>query len=199
MSYEYDYCTPSVYGNRSYDSMTEARWAAYFDNAGMSFIPEPETFKIGKNRGDLYTPDFFLPEQDTYVEVKNGNITWDACSKLAVLVRKIGKTGLMLHGSPTSFVAYFFSPDSTKSSNPFGRIEPNHIENYADFKLYPTHYGALRTEEGLTFSGHIIENAKPTPRQVSSSPNQELRRIAKERKRQLRDNMTILPPMEDKE
>lgn len=196
MSYEYDYCTPAVYNNKSFDSLTEARWAAYFDNAGMPSIHEPATFEISEN--DWYTPDFFLPEQDTYVEVKNGNITWDSCSKLAILVRRIGKTGLMLNGSPTGFVAYFFSPDSTNSSNPFAKIEPNHIENYADFRLLPKDYGALRTEDGLTFSGQIVENAKPTPRQVSSAPNQELRQKAKERKKQLRDDVTILSPMEQK-
>lgn len=185
---EYEFCLPASYENTSYDSMTEARWAAYFDLAGMPYVHEPETFELSKK--EWYTPDFFLPEQDTYVEVKNGNIDWLACSKFAAFIRRIGKTGLLLNGSPHGFAGYFFSPESENRSNLFKDFD--HARNYADYIMTPREYGPRKTENGLTFSGMIEEMGRKAVCSISTEPHPELRHVTKERKRQLQTSRTPL-------
>lgn len=49
-------------------SRLEARWAVFFDAAGIQWEYEPQGFK-GSN-GSLYLPDFYLPYEKTHVEIK---------------------------------------------------------------------------------------------------------------------------------
>lgn len=56
------------YDGHKFRSRLEARWAVFFDAAGIIYEYEPEGFEDeDKNR---YLPDFYLPESQTYVEVK---------------------------------------------------------------------------------------------------------------------------------
>lgn len=50
-----------------YRSRVEARWAVFFDILRIPFDYEPEAFSFG---GVGYLPDFLLPMQDCYVEIK---------------------------------------------------------------------------------------------------------------------------------
>lgn len=57
----------TIYNGYKFRSRLEARWAVFFDAVGIKYEYEPEGF----TDGDLcYLPDFYLPEHDTYVEVK---------------------------------------------------------------------------------------------------------------------------------
>jgi hypothetical protein len=57
----------TVYNGYKFRSRLEARWAVFFDAAGIKYEYEPEGF----TDGDLcYLPDFYLPDHNTYVEVK---------------------------------------------------------------------------------------------------------------------------------
>lgn len=58
----------TVYNGYRFRSRLEARWAVFFDAAGISYEYEPEGFKL-KN-GRKYLPDFFLPDFGIYVEIK---------------------------------------------------------------------------------------------------------------------------------
>ena len=66
----------TIWAGDRFRSRLEARWAVFFNAAGIRYIYEPEGFyKIccpGDNRdpGDKYLPDFYLPEYDIYAEVK---------------------------------------------------------------------------------------------------------------------------------
>lgn len=55
------------YNGYKFRSRLEARWAVFFDEAGIEYQYEPKGFTNGK---DCYLPDFYLPEHNTYVEVK---------------------------------------------------------------------------------------------------------------------------------
>ena len=55
------------YNGYKFRSRLEARWAVFFDEAGIEYQYEPEGFTNGE---DCYLPDFYLPEHNTYVEVK---------------------------------------------------------------------------------------------------------------------------------
>jgi hypothetical protein len=60
----------TIYRGYRFRSRLEARWAVYFDELGIQFEYELEGYEVG---GERYLPDFWLPEVDTYVEVKPGN------------------------------------------------------------------------------------------------------------------------------
>jgi hypothetical protein len=58
------------YDGNLYASLLEARWAVFFDNAGIPFEYEYVGYKLGELGKTWYLPDFWLPEQQVWVEVK---------------------------------------------------------------------------------------------------------------------------------
>lgn len=62
----------TVYKGYRFRSRLEARWAVFFDAAGISYQYEPEGFEVPRDSEDCvrYLPDFYLPDIGTYVEVK---------------------------------------------------------------------------------------------------------------------------------
>ena len=58
----------TYYKGYRFRSRLEARWAVFFDAAGIKYEYEPEGFEASD--GTKYLPDFYLPEYDWYVEVK---------------------------------------------------------------------------------------------------------------------------------
>lgn len=56
------------YKGYKFRSRLEARWAVFFDAAGIKWEYEPEGFVMSD--GTKYLPDFYLPEYDWYVEIK---------------------------------------------------------------------------------------------------------------------------------
>ena len=58
----------TYYNGYRFRSRLEARWAVFFDAAGIKYEYEPEGFET--NEGTKYLPDFYLPEYDAYVEIK---------------------------------------------------------------------------------------------------------------------------------
>lgn len=56
------------YKGYRFRSRLEARWAVFFDAVGVRFEYEQQGFKL--NDGTFYLPDFYLPDQDSYVEIK---------------------------------------------------------------------------------------------------------------------------------
>lgn len=59
---------PTVYGGIRFRSTLEADYAALFDELGIDWAYEPLAVRL--TTGDRYLPDFYLPGQRTYVEVK---------------------------------------------------------------------------------------------------------------------------------
>jgi hypothetical protein len=58
----------TVYNGYRFRSRLEAKWAVFFDAAGIKYQYEPEGFEL--EDGTRYLPDFYLPELDTHCEVK---------------------------------------------------------------------------------------------------------------------------------
>lgn len=61
------------YKGIKYRSRLEARWAIFFDALKLEHIYEPDCFVLSNNQ--KYTPDFYLPKYDLYVEIKP-NLDW---------------------------------------------------------------------------------------------------------------------------
>lgn len=57
----------TVYRNYRFRSRTEARWARFMDEAGCPWTYEQEGYDLD---GVWYLPDFYLPRQDCWLEVK---------------------------------------------------------------------------------------------------------------------------------
>lgn len=60
----------TTYNNYRFRSRLEARWAIFFDCLGIEYEYEKEGYDI---RGTWYLPDFWLPKQECWFEVKGDN------------------------------------------------------------------------------------------------------------------------------
>ena len=58
----------TFYKGHKFRSRLEARWAVFFDAAGIKWEYEPEGFIMSD--GTKYLPDFYLPESKTFFECK---------------------------------------------------------------------------------------------------------------------------------
>lgn len=58
----------TIYKGYRFRSRLEARWAVFFDAMGIPYVYEPEGFVLSD--GTMYLPDFYLPDSDTYAEIK---------------------------------------------------------------------------------------------------------------------------------
>ena len=58
----------TFYSGYRFRSRLEARWAVFFDHAGIEYEYEPEGFEL--EDGTRYLPDFYFPQYDWYAEVK---------------------------------------------------------------------------------------------------------------------------------
>jgi hypothetical protein len=58
----------TLYNGYRFRSRLEARWAVFFDAAGIEYQYEPEGYVLSD--GTYYLPDFYLPSMRLYVEIK---------------------------------------------------------------------------------------------------------------------------------
>ena len=80
---------PTRYDGVLYDSRTEARWAVFFDQLGIGFLPQEQGFLTD---GVPYRPDFLLPAQALIAEVKPSfDADPDGVQKLRDLIAARGK------------------------------------------------------------------------------------------------------------
>jgi hypothetical protein len=77
-------------------SKTEARWALFMDIIGCKWIYEPEGYDLGD--GIFYCPDFYLPQFDSFLEIKP--ITGGFESPTDRFVRVTRKTIYTMRGTP---------------------------------------------------------------------------------------------------
>ena len=70
----------TFYNGYRFRSRLEARWAVFFDEAGIKYEYEPEGFDLGD--GLFYLPDFYLPDEDTWVEVKGKPLSIEEREKI---------------------------------------------------------------------------------------------------------------------
>lgn len=97
----------TYYNGYRFRSRLEARWAVFFDAAGIEYQYEPEGFKIYSGDGTneeymFYLPDFYLPKEKCYVEVKGTDEALRADGEKIALAVDFGATpcseGLLILG-----------------------------------------------------------------------------------------------------
>ena len=78
----------TVYNGYKFRSRLEARWAVFFDTLRIPYSYEHEGYDLD---GIWYLPDFWLPEQDCWVEVKGKEPTAQEFYKGSYLATLTGK------------------------------------------------------------------------------------------------------------
>ena len=63
----------TAYRGYRFRSRLEARWAVFFDALGLKWEYEKEGFHLPG--GEMYLPDFYLPESKSWIEIKGGPAT----------------------------------------------------------------------------------------------------------------------------
>lgn len=79
-------------------SRLEARWAVFLDAAGVPWEYEPEGFDLGA--AGLYLPDFRLPRERVWLEIKPGEPSEDEQAKCGELAIQSNESVVMICGSP---------------------------------------------------------------------------------------------------
>lgn len=90
----------TYYDGYKFRSKLEARWATFFNEAGIKYEYEKEAYNLGDC---YYTPDFWLPELKRWVEVKGQEPTEIETHKLYKLLAMTNQKGFFLIGNTPSF------------------------------------------------------------------------------------------------
>lgn len=90
----------TLYDGYRFRSRLEARWAVFFNALGVRYEYEPEGFDLD---GTAYLPDFRLPEQDCWIEIKPADPTDEERAKLYLLAEHTQKSAFFMYGSPGTF------------------------------------------------------------------------------------------------
>ena len=86
----------TAYNGYLFRSRLEARWAVFFDTMGIRYEYEAEGYDLD---GVWYLPDFWLPEQDCFVEIKPFNRS-PKNLKCELLSKKLDKSVVLVAGTP---------------------------------------------------------------------------------------------------
>lgn len=126
----------TIYNGYRFRSRLEARWAVFFDAAGIKYQYEPEGFCVtGFDGPDFYyLPDFYFPDQEIYGEVKGRPFTEQEKAKMAWSVDYHGplENGLVLLGNIPSKLELDSMPDFNM---PFVYWAKGIAEGVASFEL----------------------------------------------------------------
>ena len=111
-------------------SRLEARWAILFDALELEWVYEPDCFILSNNQ--KYTPDFYIPKKDLYIEVKP-NLWWKNIDYHSKRYEIFEKDLLILSDDFPSFRVnkLYHTVDGEKFENEVVFI-PNHYK-YGDF------------------------------------------------------------------
>lgn len=88
----------TTYKGYRFRSRLEARWAVFFDALGVKWQYEPQGYVL--ESGEPYLPDFYLPKQGMWVEVKGGKPDEGAVAKAKLLCKATEKEVLILVEPP---------------------------------------------------------------------------------------------------
>lgn len=104
-----------TYKGINYRSKTEGQWAVFLDTLNIPFSPEPGGYKLPSGP---YSPDFWLPEQGVFVEIKPTKPTQEEEDKAQELASTTGYRVFIFYGLPLDYVhshanvgAYGYDPE----------------------------------------------------------------------------------------
>lgn len=88
------------YKGYRFRSRLEARWAVFFDALGVKWEYEKEGFDLGE--AGWYLPDFWLPAQEWWIEIKPnvGGVVGDELKKAHALAEGLQQETMIVYGDP---------------------------------------------------------------------------------------------------
>lgn len=99
------------YHGFKFRSRLEARWAVFFDTLGIKYHYEQEGYSL---EGTPYLPDFYLPKQDYFIEIKGQEPTKEEKEKARLLSLYTGKPVFLFFGN----IAFPDEPGSAYAYHP---------------------------------------------------------------------------------
>lgn len=105
------------YKGYRFRSRLEARWAVFMDSMKQKWIYEPEGYHLGSG---LYLPDFYLPDNDMWMEIKPHKDDQKAFDKMFELCCLTNKIGVVCVGMPHEKQTFAFIGDIKESSGGVG-------------------------------------------------------------------------------
>lgn len=100
----------TIYHGYKFRSRLEARWAVFFDALDIVYEYEKEGYDLD---GIKYLPDFWLPEQQYWIEIKGDNPTGDEEEKARRLALYLRTTVFIFSGQiPDIDMLGFWKSDS---------------------------------------------------------------------------------------
>ena len=107
----------TIYHGYRFRSRLEARWAVFFDALGITYEYEPQGFDLD---GVWYLPDFWLPEQGCWAEIKGVSPTEEEQTKARRFALHSGKPVHVFSGEicvpdPRPNLSYSFYPGEESS------------------------------------------------------------------------------------
>jgi hypothetical protein len=100
----------TIYKGYRFRSRLEARWAVFFDTVGLTWEYETEGYDIF---GEWYLPDFYIKDYECFVEIKPTEEPTELYSNFRDVV---GKSIILLCGSPWGYIGTWFGWDTCDSS-----------------------------------------------------------------------------------
>lgn len=103
----------TYYNGYRFRSRLEARWAVFFDEAGIRYQYEPEGFELSD--GTYYLPDFYLPDVESrcgkglWVDVKSGKPGEDL-SKVERFAIDVGQIAVLYPFDGIAENTYYYHP-----------------------------------------------------------------------------------------
>ena len=95
---------PTLYEGYNFRTRLEARWAVFFDHLGVQWVYESEGYELGN--GLRYLPDFWLPRNDMWLDVKPGPADVMALEKARRLFAKSKYPLFLANGMPDNHGTY---------------------------------------------------------------------------------------------
>ena len=151
----------TIYNGYRFRSRLEARWAVFFDAAGIEYQYEPEGYVLSD--GTMYLPDFYLPGLKTIVEIKHNNLDEDEREKVEDkcmdLKCNMTETAVLLcYGDPVDMNVYAFFAE-------WSELAMRYVPSYDTARFIE---GARWWQTSLGKSGHVaIEEAHHDKHQIA--------------------------------
>jgi hypothetical protein len=121
------------YKGYKFRSRLEARWAVFFDTAEIKWEYEPEGFEM--SNGQRYLPDFYLPEEQAYFEIKGVMPDETYMEKLKLFAIEKDITIVLVVGICGEGECYHFTPTVGRWRCCFIVISPYFVPNYKNGRL----------------------------------------------------------------
>ena len=148
----------TLYNSYRFRSRLEARWALFFDTLGVKYEYEKEGYWLDEEKKQAYLPDFWLPDQDCWVEIKGQKPTEVEEEKAKLLALHTGKPVYLFFGQ----VWYPAIPRQGQDINTFlsAYLYGHYFFCWEDKGEPRTHvatYGEIRAILSESFAGDVTD------------------------------------------